>query len=134
VPLQFPFMHFRLISAEPVMHGPSLLHTRIRLLIFKTCMTIAAAKPPGLIITSSILPHPILTAIACQLHIIMNGYPQCSLYTTAHMLLHVIRSLWSHHIVLMMRRSLEHSPVPNTYFRNHTTFMMKCLMHPLILT
>jgi hypothetical protein len=56
-------------------------------------MTIATAKLPGLITTSLILPLPILTAIACHLHIIMNGCPQCSLYATTLMLLHVIVSL-----------------------------------------
>jgi hypothetical protein len=38
-------------------------------------MTIATAKLPGLITTSLILPHPILTAIGCCLHTIMNSCP-----------------------------------------------------------
>ena len=98
---------------------------KTRFLISATCMTIAAAKPPGLIITSLILPHPTLTAIACQYPIIMIGHPQCSLYATEVMLLHVIVSLWSHWSILMMRRSQEHSSVLNTFLRNHTTFMMR---------
>jgi hypothetical protein len=102
------------------------MHTWIRLLISKTCMTIAAAKLPGLIITSLILPHPILTAIACHLHIVtMNCCPQYSLYTIALMLLHVIISLWSHLSVPMMGRSQELSTVLNTFLRNHATFMTK---------
>jgi hypothetical protein len=56
-PLQLPM-------SEPLMPDPSLMHTRIRLLSSETFMTIAAAKPPGLIITSLISPHPTLTAIA----------------------------------------------------------------------
>jgi hypothetical protein len=84
------------------MHDPSLMHTRIGLLISKTCMTIAAAKLPGLIITSLISPHPTLTAIAFQYLIIMIGCPQCSLYATALMLLHVIKFLWSYQNVPMM--------------------------------
>jgi hypothetical protein len=51
--------------SEPVMSDPSPMHTRIRLLISKTCMTVAAAKLPGPTTTSLILPHPILTSIAC---------------------------------------------------------------------
>jgi hypothetical protein len=92
------------------------------------------AKPPGLIITSLISPHPTLTAMAFWYLIIMIGCPQCSHYDTALMLPHVIESLWSHQIVLMMGRSLEFSWVLNTFLRNHTTFMMRCLMHPPILT
>jgi hypothetical protein len=89
-------------------------------------MTVAIVKPPGLIITSLILPHPILTAFAYHLHIIMNGHPKYSLYATALMLLHVIISLWSHLSIPMMgRRSQEHSMILNTLLRNHTTFMMK---------
>jgi hypothetical protein len=38
-------------------------------------MPFATANLPGLIITSLILPHPILMAIACLKHIIMNGCP-----------------------------------------------------------
>jgi hypothetical protein len=58
-------------------------------------MTVATAKLPGLITTSLILPHPILTAIACGLNINMNGHPLCSChYTTILMLLHVIIALW----------------------------------------
>ena len=121
-----PLHSLQLPMVEPMMCDPSLMHTRIGLLISKTCMTIATAKLPGLITTSLILPHPILTAIACRLHIIMNGHPQCSLYATALMLLHVIISLWSHLSIPMMgRRSQEHSTVLNTFLRNHTTFMMK---------
>jgi hypothetical protein len=107
---QFPSIHFRLLtaSAEPVMHDPSQMHTRTALLSSKTCMTIAAAKLPHLIITSLILPHPILTVIACWLHIIMIGCPQCSLSATALMLLHVITSLWYHQSIPMMGRSQEH--------------------------
>ncbi len=56
-PLQLPMV-------EPLMRDPSLMHTRIGLLSSETCMTIAAAKPPGLIITSLISPHPTLTTIA----------------------------------------------------------------------
>ena len=62
--------------AEPQMRDPSLMHTRIGLHSSETCMTIATAKLPGLITTFLILPHPILTAIACHLHIIMNGHPR----------------------------------------------------------
>jgi hypothetical protein len=52
--------------------------------------------------------------------------PQCSLYATALMLLHVIISLWSHLSLLMMvRRSQEHSMVLNNFLKNHITFMMK---------
>jgi hypothetical protein len=59
-----------------------------------------------------ILPHPILTAIACHLHIIMNGHPQCSLYATALMLLHIIVSLWSPlNIPMIRKKSHEHSMV-----------------------
>jgi hypothetical protein len=124
--LQFPFTPFRLPMVEPTMCDPSLMHTRIGLLISKTCMPVATAKLPGLIITSLILPHPILTAIACHLHIIMNGHTHCSLYATALMLLYVIVSLWSHLSIPMMgRRGQEHSIVLNTLLRNHTTFMMK---------
>jgi hypothetical protein len=65
-------------------------------------MTIAAAKLPGLIITSLNSPHPTLTAIAFQCLIIMIGHPQCSYYDTALMLPHVIESLWSHQSVPMM--------------------------------
>jgi hypothetical protein len=43
---------------------PSLMHTRIRLHSSETCMTVATAKLPGLIITSLISPYPTLTAIA----------------------------------------------------------------------
>jgi hypothetical protein len=94
------------------------------LLSSKTCMTIATAKLPGLITTSLILPHPFLTAIACHLHIFMNGCPQCSHYAIVLMLLHVIVSLWSHKSLPMMgRRSQEYSTVLNTFLRNHTTFM-----------
>ncbi len=63
----------------------------------------------------------------------MNGCSQCSLCTTALMLLHAIVFLWSHLSVLMMGRSQEHSTVLNTFLRNHTTFMMKWLMHPPVL-
>ncbi len=35
---------------------------------------------------------------------------------------------------IMMGRSLELSPVLNPFLRNHTTFMMRCLMHLPILT
>jgi hypothetical protein len=49
---------------EPLMPDPSPMHTRIGLHSSKTCMTIATAKLPGLIITSLISPHPTLTAIA----------------------------------------------------------------------
>jgi hypothetical protein len=64
-------------------------------------MTIATAKLSGLITTSLILPHPILTAIACHIHIIMDGCPLCSLYDTVLMLLHAC-----HHLPLV---SPEHS-------------------------
>jgi hypothetical protein len=70
-------------------------------------MTIATAKLPSLIITSLISPHPTLTAIAFQYIIIMIGHPQCSHYDTALLLLHDIKSLWSHQSVPMMGRSLE---------------------------
>jgi hypothetical protein len=71
------------------------MHTRIGLLISETCMTIAAAKPPGLIITSLILAHPILTGIACQLHTMPKSRVRavtlmaangslCSLYACGH--------------------------------------------------
>ncbi len=96
-------------------------------------MTIATAKLPDLIITSLISPHPTLTAIAFFNIIIMIGCPQCSHYDTALMLLHVIKSLWSHQSVPMMGRSLELSLVLNTFLMNHTTFMMRCLMHLPIL-
>ncbi len=68
---------------------------------------------------------PTLTAIAFQYLIIMIGHPQCSLYATALMLLHVIKSLWSHQSIPMMGRSQEHSTVLNPFLRNHTTFMTK---------
>jgi hypothetical protein len=97
-------------------------------------MTIATAKPPGLIITSLISPHPTLTAIAFRYLIIMIGHPQFSHYDTALMLPYVIKSLWSHQSVPMMGKSLELSPVTNTCLRNDTTFMMRHLMHLLILT
>jgi hypothetical protein len=97
-------------------------------------MTVATATLPGLIITSLISPHPTLTAIAFQYLIIMIGHPQCSHYDTTLMLPHVIKSLWSHQSVPMMGRSLELSLVPNTFLRNHTTFMMRRLMHLPILT
>jgi hypothetical protein len=63
----------------------------------------------------------------------MIGCPQCSHYDTTLMLLHVIKSLWSHQSVLIMGRSLELSLVPSTFLRNHTTFMMRCLRHLPIL-
>jgi hypothetical protein len=89
-------------------------------------MTIATAKLPGLITTSLILPHPILTAIACHIHIIMDGCPLCSLYDTVLMLLHVIISLWFHlSIPIMGRMSQEQLTVLTTFLRNHTTSMMK---------
>jgi hypothetical protein len=40
-------------------------------------MPFATANLPGLITTYLILPHPILMAIACCLHIIMNGHRLC---------------------------------------------------------
>jgi hypothetical protein len=55
--------------AECMMHDPSLIHTRIGLLSSETCMTIATAKPPGLITTCLVSCHPILTTTACCLHI-----------------------------------------------------------------
>jgi hypothetical protein len=64
----------------------------------------------------------------------MIGHPQCSHYNTACMLPHVIKSLWSHKSVPMMGRSLDLSPGPNTFLRDHTTFMMRLLMHLPILT
>jgi hypothetical protein len=82
-------------------------------------MTIATAKLPGLIITCLISPHPTLTAIAFQYIIIMIGCPQWSHYDTALMLLHVIKSLWSHQSVPMMGRSLELSLVLNTFLRKY---------------
>jgi hypothetical protein len=72
-----------------------------------------------------------LTAIAFWYLIIMIGCPQCSHYDTALMLLHVIEFLWSHQSVPMTGRSPELSPVPNTFLWNHTTFIMRCLMHLL---
>jgi hypothetical protein len=55
----------------------------------------------------------------------MIDHPQCP-DATVLMLLHVIISLWSHLSILMMgRRSQEHSTVLNTFLRNHTTVMMK---------
>jgi hypothetical protein len=99
--LTVPLTPFRLLAVELIMWNPSLMHTRIvGLLNSETCMTITTAKLPGLITT----PHPILTAIACCLHIIMNGHPQCSLYATILMLLHVIVSLWSHLSIMMIER------------------------------
>jgi hypothetical protein len=44
---------------EPMMRNPSLMHTKMGLPISETCMTIATAKLPGLIITSLISPHPL---------------------------------------------------------------------------
>jgi hypothetical protein len=93
--LQFTFTPFRLLTVELMMHDPSLMHTRIGLLSSETCMTITTAKLPGLITTSLILPHPSLTAVACCLQIIMNGHPQCSLYATVLILLHVTITLHS---------------------------------------
>jgi hypothetical protein len=114
------------MAEPPLMCDPSLMHTRIRLHSYKTYMTVATAKPPGLITIFLILPHPILTAIACHLHIIMNGHPLCSCYATILMLLHVIISLWLHPSIPMMgSKSQEHSTVLNTFLRNHTTSMMK---------
>jgi hypothetical protein len=110
-----------------MMHDPSLMHTRIRLCSSETCMHIATAKLPGLITTFLILPHPILTAIACPLHIIMNGHPQCSSYATVLMLLHVIISFWSHPCVLMMGRSQEHS----TSVGQKTLFVSKPSVTPI---
>jgi hypothetical protein len=121
VPLYSP----QITTVEPVMRNPSQMHTKTTLLISVTCMSDRTAKLPGLIITSLILPHPTLTSIACQYLIIMIGCPQCSLYTTALLLLHVIVSLWSHWSVPMMGRSQEHSPVLNTFLMNHTTFMIR---------
>jgi hypothetical protein len=70
MPLQLPML-------EPMMCNPSLMYTRIRLLISKTCMTIAAAKLPDLVIVSLIPPHPsTLTAIAFQYCMIMIGHSQ----------------------------------------------------------
>jgi hypothetical protein len=74
----FPLTPLPLPMAEPQMHNPSLMYTRIGLHSSKTCMTIATAKLSGLITTSLNLPHPILMAIACPLHIIMDGHPLCS--------------------------------------------------------
>jgi hypothetical protein len=59
-----PLTLLPLPTAEPLMHDPSLMHTRIRLYSSETCMTVATAKTPGLIITSLISPHFTLTAIA----------------------------------------------------------------------
>jgi hypothetical protein len=78
-------------------------------------MTIATAKPSGLFITSLISPHPTLTAIAFQYLIIMIGHPQYSHYDTALMLLHVIKSIWSHQSVPMIGSSLVLSLVLNTF-------------------
>jgi hypothetical protein len=61
--------------AEPPVPVPSLMHTRVGLPNSGTCMPFARANLPGLITTSLILPHPILMAIACHIHIIMNGCP-----------------------------------------------------------
>jgi hypothetical protein len=44
-------------------------------------MTIATAKPPGLIITSLISSHPTMTAIAFGYLIIMIGYPSAPIMT-----------------------------------------------------
>jgi hypothetical protein len=60
-----PLTPLQLPMAEPMMHNPSLMLTRIGLLNSKTCMTIAAAKLPGLMITSLISPHPTLTGCYC---------------------------------------------------------------------
>ncbi len=115
----------RTSDAQPLSNAYKNQHTKTTLLISVTCMSDRTAKLPGLIITSLILPHPTLTSIACQYLIIMIGCPQCSLYTTALLLLHVIVSLWSHWSVPMMGRSQEHSPVLNTFLMNHTTFMIR---------
>ena len=64
--LQFQIMPFRLLTVELMMCDPSLMHTRIRLFSSEICMTVATTKLPCLITTSSILPHPILTAIAAM--------------------------------------------------------------------
>jgi hypothetical protein len=72
-------------------------------------MTVATANLPGLITTLlfDLIPHPILTAITCHLHIIMDGCPWCSPYDTVLMLLHVIIFIWSHPSVLMMGRKSQ---------------------------
>jgi hypothetical protein len=63
----------------------------------------------------------------------MICHPQCFLYTTSLILLHVIKSLWSHQSIPMMGRSLEYSLVLNIFLRNHSSFVMRDLMHPPIL-
>jgi hypothetical protein len=75
------------------MCDPSLMHRRTGLQSSETCMPFATAKLPGRITTSLILPHPTLMAIACCLHIIMNGHPLCFHYATVLMLMHVSVSL-----------------------------------------
>jgi hypothetical protein len=88
-----PLTPLQLPMAQPPMRDRFQMNTRIKLHSSKTCMTIATAKPPVLIITSLMSLHPDLTAIAFQYLIIMIGHPQCSHYNTVFMLLHVIESL-----------------------------------------
>jgi hypothetical protein len=76
-PLQLPM-------AEPHMCNLSQMLTQTRLHSSKTCMTIARAKLPVLITISLILPPPILTAIACHLHIIMDGHPCAHPFNTLY--------------------------------------------------
>jgi hypothetical protein len=59
---RFPLTPLPLPMAESQLHNPSLMHTRLGLHSCETYMTVATAKLPGLITTSLILPHPILTA------------------------------------------------------------------------
>jgi hypothetical protein len=60
------------------------MHTRIGLHSSETYITIVTAKLPALITTFLILPHSILTAIACHLHIIMNGCPCAPVMPCTH--------------------------------------------------
>jgi hypothetical protein len=123
---RFPLTPLPLPMVEPQMRDPSLMHTRIGLCSSMICMTIATAKLPGLITTSLILPHPILKAIACHLHIMMDGCPLCFHYDTVLMLPHVIVSLYFHPSIPMMgRKSHKQLMVLNTFLMNHTTSKMK---------
>ncbi len=60
----------------------------------ETCMTIATAKLPGLIITSVISPHATLTAIAFWYLIIMIHCQFCRMYILLYSCLSLIASAW----------------------------------------
>jgi hypothetical protein len=67
-------------------------------------MSIAAAKPPGLITTFLISQAHFegFWILISHNHDWSPPPPQCFLYTTVLMLLHVIKCLWSHQSIPMM--------------------------------